>query len=223
MIFKFILLNFLVSVIFISHVYYVKKTSIFNDILSNSLYSQKLSTNTIIMFKKIVFFTVISLFLTSCGTLKPKKVDTRETSTNAQERARKNIEEGRGTSIGGLLGVGGNTSYEFSTSNPLWRASLEILDFLPLTTVDYSGGIIVTDWYSEINANDAVKISVRFLGNEVRTENIKVIVHKKICKDISNCKVSQLTNSKISEELLTTIIRKAALLEKNSKEKKSKK
>ena len=105
----------------------------------------------------------------------------------------------------------------------MWRASLEILDFLPLTTVDYSGGIIVTDWYSENNANDAVKISVRFLGNEIRTENIKVIVHKKICQDISNCKVSQLKNSKISEELLTTIIRKAALLEKETKEKKSKK
>jgi len=174
------------------------------------------------MLKKILFFTIICLFIASCQAFKPEKVDTRERSTNAQERARKNIEEGRGVSLGGLLGAG-KTTYEFSTSNPMWRASLEILDFLPLTTVDYSGGIIVTDWYSESNANDAVKISVRFLGNEIRTENIKVIVHKKICSDVSNCKVSQLTNSKISEELLTSIIRKAALLEKETKEKKSKK
>ncbi len=33
----------------------------------------------------------------------------------------------------------------------LWRASLEILDFIPLTTVDYSGGIIITDWYNDKN------------------------------------------------------------------------
>ena len=174
------------------------------------------------MLKKILFFTIICLFIASCQAFKPEKVDTRERSTNAQERARKNIEEGRGVSLGGLLGAG-KTTYEFSTSNPMWRASLEILDFLPLTTVDYSGGIIVTDWYSENNANDAVKISVRFLGNEIRTENIKVIVHKKICRDVSNCKVAQLKNSKISEELLTSIIKKAALLEKETKDKKSKK
>ena len=174
------------------------------------------------MLKKILFFTIICLFIASCQAFKPEKVDTRERSTNAQERARKNIEEGRGVSLGGLLGAG-KTTYEFSTSNPMWRASLEILDFLPLTTVDYSGGIIVTDWYSESNANDAVKISVRFLGNEIRTENIKVIVHKKICRDVSNCKVAQLKNSKISEELLTSIIKKAALLVKETKDKKSKK
>ena len=53
---------------------------------------------------------------------------------------------------------GGNTTYQFSSSNPMWRASLEILDFLPLTTVDYSGGIIITDWYGEENENDAIKI-----------------------------------------------------------------
>ena len=174
------------------------------------------------MLKKFLIFSLLSFSLLSCQAFKPKKVDTRDIPTNAQERARKNIEEGRGASIGGLLGVGRGTNFEFSTSNPMWRASLEILDFLPLSTVDYSGGIIITDWYSESSANDSLKISVRFLGNEIRTENLKVIVHKKICKNNSDCKVSQLTNSKISEELLTTIIRKAALLEKKSKEKSKK-
>tara|TARA_A100001011_G_C14037541_1_gene726367 strand:+ start:325 stop:849 length:525 start_codon:yes stop_codon:yes gene_type:complete len=174
------------------------------------------------MLKKFLIFSLLSFSLLSCEAIKPKKVDTRETSTNAQERARKNIEEGRGSSIGGLLGVGRGTNYEFSTSNPMWRASLEILDFLPLTTVDYSGGIIITDWYSESSKNDSLKISVRFLGNEIRSENLKVIVHKKICKGNSNCEISKLVNSKISEELLTTIIKKAALLEKESKEKSKK-
>ena len=79
------------------------------------------------MYKKFILLTLLSLSLLSCQAFKPKKVDTRETPTNAQERARKNIEEGRGSSIGGLLGVGRGTNYEFSTSNPMWRATLEIL------------------------------------------------------------------------------------------------
>ena len=73
----------------------------------------------------------------------------------------------------------GATNYEFSTSNPMWRASLEILDFLPLSTVDYSGGMIITDWYSESNSDESIKITIRFLSNEVRSDNLKIIVHKK--------------------------------------------
>ena len=99
---------------------------------------------------KILFYSIISLLILSCNAIKPKKVDTRETPINAQERAKKNIREGKGTSLRDLVG-GRSTNYEFSTSNPMWRASLEILDFLPFATVDYSGGMIITDWYSENN------------------------------------------------------------------------
>ncbi len=169
-------------------------------------------------------FIMILVTLTACGGF--KKVDQRSMPDGAQAKARKNIEEGRGVSVGGLvkgrMGRGG-TNYEFSTSNPMWRASLETLDFLPLTTVDYSGGIIITDWYSDNNsAKESIKISLRFLGNEIRSENLKVIVHQKICQASFNCKVILLSNTKIKEELHTTIIRKAALLEKESKNKKKK-
>ena len=166
---------------------------------------------------------LISLFITSCGNFF-KYSPTRDNPVKAKDRARKNIEEGRGVSIGGLRkGMGGNTTYEFSTSNPMWRASLETLDFLPLTTVDYSGGIIITDWYSDNNSSnsDSIKISLRFLSNEIRSENLKVIIHKKSCSSSNlNCKVILLKDSKIKEELHTTIIRKAALIEKYSKKKK---
>ena len=164
------------------------------------------------MLKKIIVFTVIILFFSSCKALKPEKVDTREVSTNAQERARKNVNEGQGISLKDIVG-GRGTNFEFSTSNPMWRASLEILDFLPLSTVDYSGGMIITDWYSENNANEAIKITVRFLANEVRTESLKVRVHKKTCSSDQNCKIILLKQNKISEELLASIIRKAAELE----------
>ena len=104
----------------------------------------------------------------------------------------------------------------------MWRASLETLDFLPLTTVDYSGGVIISDWYSSESSGgkESIKISVRFLSNEIGTENLKIIIHKKTCSSNLNCKVSLLSNSKIKEELHTTIIKKAALLEKESKNKK---
>ena len=175
--------------------------------------------------KNIKFFTpfliVLTLFLYSCTVpeaLKPKKVDS-SIPVNADERARKNIEEGRGISLKGAMSGAKGTNYEFSTSNPMWRASLEILDFLPLSTVDYSGGLIISDWYSDGSTNESIKITVRFLGNQVSSENIKIAVHKKVCNN-NNCKVNMLNKSKISDELKITIIRKAALLQKDSKKKK---
>tara|TARA_B100000214_G_scaffold131937_1_gene93804 strand:- start:307 stop:843 length:537 start_codon:yes stop_codon:yes gene_type:complete len=170
----------------------------------------------------IATLLTILLALTACAY---EKVDQRTRPDGAQAKARKNIEEGRGASIGGLTrGIGRGTTYQFSSSNPMWRASLETLDFLPLTTVDYSGGVIITDWYSDNNSSkESIKISLRFLSNDIRSESLKVIVHQKICSANLNCRVVLLSNTKIKEELHTTILRKAALLEKESKNKKKKK
>ena len=129
--------------------------------------------------KIVIFFAGIILFgfLNSCGIWDP--ADARKVSPNADERVKKNLEEGRGITLGGLMG-NKNTTYQFATSNPMWRATLEILDFLPLSIVDYSGGIISTDWYNEGAAtNESIKISVRFLTNQIRADGIKIIIHKK--------------------------------------------
>jgi len=99
----------------------------------------------------------------------------------------------------------------------MWRASLETLDFLPLSVVDYSGGVIVTDWYGD-NQKENLKITLRFLSNEVRADSIKIVVHQRICLDSTNCNISTF-NSKIKDELLVAIIKKAALLEKELKNK----
>ncbi len=174
----------------------------------------------------VIISILICSLVTSCGVGKKlkglhKPVDLRNSPLDPDERARKNIEEGRGVSLGGL---GGNksTTYEFSTSNPMWRASLEVLDFIPLSTVDYSGGMIITDWYSDgaDTGQEAIKISVRFLSNEIRSDSLKIIVHRKICLASENCKVNLLPgNSKIKSELLSVILRKASLLQKSSKKK----
>ena len=170
---------------------------------------------------KFIILTLICVSLLSC--MKFEKVDQRQRPDGAKAKARKNIEEGKGVSIAGMMNRKGKTNYEFSTSNPMWRASLETLDFLPLTTVDYSGGMIITDWYSDDNLqSESIKISVRFLSNEIRSESIKIIVHKKICSTVQNCKVTSMTNSQIREKLHSTILRKAALLDKDTKNKKKK-
>ena len=168
------------------------------------------------------FFSVILVFfIVSCtlpDALKPKKVDP-STPVNAQERARKNVEEGRGISLKGAMSRDKSTTYEFSTSNPLWRASLETNDFMPLSTVDYSGGIIITDWYSDAqNFDESIKITVRFLSNEVRSDSLKIIVHNKKCKVNQNCQVNEIdTNLKF--EIQKTILSKAARLEIEDKKK----
>jgi len=170
-------------------------------------------------FYKFLALTIIAILaLNSCKALKPKWVDTRNVPTDARERARKNIEEGRGVSLGNL----GNrkTTYQFSSSNPMWRASLEVLDFIPLTTVDYSGGVIITDWYNDNAGNDAIKVTVRFLSNEVRTNSIKVVVHKKTCDNNQNCATNKI-DSKIEEELVTSILKLAAKFDKEKKTKKN--
>ena len=177
------------------------------------------------MNNKITFFLFFfSLFvsLTGCTKSPFKKVDMRERPVNAQERARQNVEQGKGVSINKMLRGRGNTNFQFSSSNPLWRASLEILDFLPMTTVDYAGGMIISDWYSDNtnNSNESIKITIRFLSNEIRSDSLKVIAHKKTCKTIQSCNTIILENSAIGQELVSSIIRKAAILDKAYKEKK---
>ncbi len=170
---------------------------------------------------KIIIIILISSLSTSCSGFF-KYSDARKNPTAGEARAKKNVEEGRGMSIGNAMKNRRGTNYEFSTSNPMWRASLETLDFLPLTTVDYSGGVIISDWYSSDSdgGKESIKISIRFLSNEIRTENLKIIIHKKTCSSNINCKISLISNSKIKQELHAAIIKKAALLEKDSKNKK---
>ncbi len=156
---------------------------------------------------------VIFSFLYSCGIYKP--VDARKVSPNVKERVKKNLEEGRGMSLKKMMGGGsGGTNYQFASSNPMWRATLDILDFLPLANVDYSGGIITTDWYNEgTSLDESIKITIRFLTNEIRSDGIRIIVHKKQCNIEQSCKIAKIS-SVIEQELQVAILKKAILFEK---------
>ena len=163
---------------------------------------------------RLVLILLLTFAFTSCNN--GKELDPNR-PLSGEEKRKKNIKEGGGA-LGNLLNRGA-TNYEFSTANPMWRASLETLDFLPLTTVDYSGGVIITDWYSEDGNDESVKLTVRFLSNEIRSDSLKIIVHKKICDAKSNCQTLISDSNLIKNELRSTILRKAALLEKSDKEK----
>ena len=160
----------------------------------------------------VILIAVITIsFFTSCGIYQPS--DARKVSPNADERVRKNLEEGRGITLGGLAS-GGKTSYQFASSNPMWRATLEILDFLPLSNVDYSGGIVTTDWYNDgTSADESIKITVRFLTNEIRADGLKIIVHKKKCGIQQKCTVKKIS-SRLEYELQVAILKKATIFEK---------
>ena len=160
--------------------------------------------------KKLTLLFLILLFVHSCGLY--RKTDARKVPVNASDRVKKNMEEGRGFRIANLGNQGGG-NFLFSSSNPMWRASMDKLSFAPLSVVDYGGGIIITDWFSDENSDEQLKIAVRFLSNEIRSDALKIIIHKKKCVSFNNCKINTIVNS-TNSEIKLAILKKAARLEK---------
>ena len=170
---------------------------------------------------KILLLLQLIISLNSCGPLAYKKTDARIVSPDPQERVRKNLEEGRGMRLlGGKKNSG--TSYEFASSNELWRATLDTIDFMPLTTANYSGGIIVTDWYSDNqNLNENLKITVRFLSNEIRADALDLKIFYRNCNSSNQCKVIEKKGN-LAKELKKEILKKATIYQKQAKIKKDK-
>ena len=151
-----------------------------------------------------VFLIIGLIFLLSCQKVDPVTGETIIIDPDTRKKSRENVDKG-----GGLFGeIGKNKSsntFEFSTSNVLWRATLKSLEFLPLVNADYSGGIIVYDWYSDKDDNQLIKISVRFLSNELKSSSVVISGHKKICNDLNKCFIEKLDN-KFLDEIKDSII-----------------
>ena len=168
------------------------------------------------MNKKLIKFSILTIFtlflLNSCGFY--KRSDIKDNPVNVDERVKKNIQEGRGLRFGKGATRGGD--FDFASSNPLWRGAVDVLDFVPLTNASYSGGIIITEWFSAENntesTNRELKITVQFMTNEIRADAIKVLVFEKSCIQ-NNCKTKKI-KSKLEGELKLAILKKAALFEK---------
>ena len=170
----------------------------------------------------ILFSVIILLTQSACNALKPKKVSAKDFPPDPRQRVKKNIEEGKGFRL--FDGKRSGTTYDFASSNPLWQATLDTLDFMPLVSANYSGGIVITDWYSENNTpNESVKISVRFLTNEIRSDALDIDVFLKKCsQNLTNCSISKNNNDLVAD-LNLNILKKASkyqrkILEKRKKE-----
>ena len=173
---------------------------------------------------KILLLLQLIISLNSCGPLAYKKVDSSKISNDPDERVKRNIEEGRSFELfGGEKKFGGATTYEFASSNELWRATLDTIDFMPLTTANYSGGIIVTDWYSDNqNLNENIKITIRFLTNEIRSDALDLKIFYKNCDSSNKCKIIEKEGN-LSKELKKEILKKAVIYQQQAKAKKDKK
>ncbi len=165
---------------------------------------------------KLIKFSALTIFtiflLNSCGFY--KRSDIKDNPVNVDERVKRNIQEGRGFRFGKGATRGGD--FDFASSNPLWRSAVNVLDFVPLTNASYSGGIIITEWFSAENntesTNRELKITVQFMSNEIRADAIKVLVFEKSCIQ-NNCKTKKI-KSKLEGELKLAILKKAALFER---------
>jgi len=166
------------------------------------------------LLKILVFICILPFLLNSCA----NRGDARKSPPDPKLRVKRNMEEGKGFSFNDLR-KGKSTNFEFASSNELWRASLDVIDFMPLASVNYSGGIIITDWYYNTDdSNESVKISIRFLTNEIRSDALDIKVFKKICKVNNNCKTSE-SSGELIKELKKKILSTAKLYEAEKKDK----
>ena len=161
-------------------------------------------------FNKVLTLIFLLVFLNQCG----MGADARKYPPDPKERVSKNLEEGRGFRLMGGDKKKRGGDFEFASSNPLWKASLDTIDFIPLVSANYSGGIIITDWYSsESSLNESIKISIRFLTNEVRSDALDIKVFYKKCSLNENCAISE-KSGKLVSELKKKILNKAAVYKK---------
>ena len=169
------------------------------------------------MKKFTLLLITAAFFFTSCGIY--KRSDVKDNPVNVKERVQKNIQSGKGIRFGKGSSQGG--VFDFASSNELWRASIDILDFVPFTNVSYSGGIIITDWFSGNskveNERRELKITVRFLTNEIRSDALDIRIHERLCNldSIYDCNTNKIT-SNLENEIKLAILKKAAILEKQN-------
>ena len=178
-----------------------------------------LFSSIVIFMKKIsLIIVILSIFLSSCGIYKYSPV--KEEDYDVEKRVKRNIEEGKGISFGKIKNKGG--TFDFASSNELWRASIETLDFVTFANASYSGGILITDWFNsnseeDIKNNRDIKITIRFLSNEIRADGLKIIIHERICPNANStsCSITKV-KSNIESEIKLAILKRATELKKKT-------
>ena len=168
------------------------------------------------LINNLILGLFLIFFITSCGLY--KKSDARKVSSDPKQRVKANMEKGEGFRLKNLT-KRGNGNFQFASSNEMWRATLDVLDFAPLGNVDYSGGLIITDWFNDAaEPRNSLKITVRFLSNEIRADGLEIILHKKTCDQNLECTVKKYL-SKTSNEIKLAILKRATKISKMDQDK----
>jgi|TARA_B100001093_G_scaffold484853_1_gene518673 hypothetical protein len=164
----------------------------------------------------VLFLTFSALLISGCNGKLPGG-DARKFPADPAKRVEQNLKEGRGFKLNDQFKRKGGV-FDFANANELWRASLDVIDFMPLSSVNYSGGIIITDWYSENNTpNESIKISIRFQTNEIRSDALDIKIFRRICENtFLNCKYSEMVGN-LSSEIKKEILKKATIYEEEKK------
>jgi hypothetical protein len=148
---------------------------------------------------------ILILLMTSCAKDKENSgIAKKNVPINASERAKQTVEKGGGLQDAIFGKKGGSTTFDFATSNSLWRASIQLLQDIPLANVDYSGGVIVTDWYTK-NGKESIKINISFSSNELAASSVNVSSFKKLCSNMNDCTVNKMEDifsSKLKEKIM---------------------
>ncbi len=185
-------------------------------------FQTKFMINSIKTLRIASFLSIVLIFLNSCNGKLPGG-DARKFPADPKKRVAQNLKEGRGFKLNDQFGKKRGGVFDFASSNELWRASLDVIEFMPLASVNYSGGIIITDWYSEnSNPNESIKISIRFLTNEIRSDALNIKIFSRKCKDnLLNCNFTEISGN-LKKELKKEILKKATKYKKDNKKEKEK-
>ena len=161
--------------------------------------------------RTITILLSLFLILPGCKGGKLPGADARKVSYDPRERVKKNMEEGKGFRLSNAMkGSIGGRNFDFASSNELWRASLDVIDFMPLASANYSGGMIITDWYADSqNPDESIKVSIRFLTNEIRSDALNIKIFYKTCKEVNKCIINEKSGP-IVKELKKEILKIAA-------------
>ena len=171
---------------------------------------------------RLITLFFLTITLTSCGPFRYERADVKDSPINDADMRKRNIEQGRGFTLPIGKGSGGGGNFSFANANELWRATLDVLDFTPLSNVDYGGGIIITDWYSNENDLDqSIKISIQFLSDEIRADGLLVKIYQKKCNSQTNCAVQTL-ESDLNQEIKLAILKKASQMKLDTRKKRRK-
>jgi hypothetical protein len=168
---------------------------------------------------RFIYILIILLLFSGCKSSQEQpEFDQKAAEPDPFKRARQAADLG-----GGIFNSdrkNQEATVSFATSNALWRATLKSLNFLPLLNADYSGGIIITDWYSEnLDSKESIKLTIKFLSNEIRSDSIEIIAHKKNCETFDKCKTT-LLGKNFSQEIKDSIISNARILKIEDEKKK---